>query len=135
MDIRFLRWGGMAALLAVALGAFGAHGLKQVVDAAAVTIFDTGVRYQFYHALALLLLGLLVSPRASRRLVYAGYCFLAGIVFFSGSLYLLAIQDWLGVSLRWLGPVTPLGGLLFIIGWVLFILSIRTINNEVHSEH
>lgn len=114
----------MAALLAAAavmLGAFGAHGLKAKLTPDQLQVFETGVKYQFYHALGLFLLGLLLPQHSSNPLlVYAGYAFMVGILLFSGSLYLLANKTLLGIEgWRWLGPVTPLGGLSFIVGWLL----------------
>jgi len=98
-------------LLDVALGAFGAHALKGRLSPEALAVFETGVRYQAYHALALLLLAALRGPDR------AAWCFVGGIVLFSGSLYALALT-----GVRWLGAVTPLGGLLFLAGWLLLAL-------------
>ena len=100
--------------LAVGLGAFGAHALKSRLTPDMLAIFETGVRYQVYHALALLLLAALRGPNKS------GWCFTAGIVLFSGSLYLLALT---GVR-KW-GAVTPIGGLLFLAGWLIMLLQRR----------
>lgn len=106
--------GAVGMFLAVALGAFAAHGLKARLSPDMLTIWETGVRYQVYHALALLLLG------ASRGPDRAGWCFLGGIVIFSGSLYLLALT-----GEKRLGAITPIGGLLFLAGWLLFALKPR----------
>ena len=99
---------------AVLLGAFAAHGLKERLSAEALAWFETGVRYQMYHALALLLCGVLArtgsAPRAS------AVCFVLGTALFSGSLYVLALTD-----ARWLGMVTPLGGAAFVLGWLLLL--------------
>ncbi|WP_282777330.1 DUF423 domain-containing protein [Phaeodactylibacter xiamenensis] len=119
----FLRLGGLMALLAVALGAFGSHGLKNAVDAASVNTFEIGVRYQFYHAFALLAVGLLLYWRKNKLLTAAGWLFIAGIVLFSGSLYLLAISELFSLNTSVLGPVTPVGGVAFIAGWACFILA------------
>ena len=102
------------AMLAVVIGAFGAHGLKQVLDAYSLGLVETAARYQMYHALALLLVGLFaMSPRFSRRwLRLAAFAFGLGIVLFSGSLYILALS-----GVRWWGAITPIGGLSFIVGW------------------
>lgn len=109
-------WFRLAAalgFLAVALGAFGAHALKDVLTANATeSVWNTAVQYHFLHALAIAILTL--HPRAPKR---AGICFLAGIVLFSGSLYLLALFSW-----KWLGPVTPLGGVAFLAGWTWIAL-------------
>jgi uncharacterized membrane protein YgdD (TMEM256/DUF423 family) len=107
----WIQAGAVLMFLAVALGAFAAHGLKSRLTPDMLAIWETGVRYHVYHALALLALG------ASRGPDKAGWCFLGGIVVFSGSLYLLALT-----GERRLGMITPLGGLLFLVGWVLFAL-------------
>ena len=118
--------------LAVILGAFGAHGLKAVLSVSSLATFETGVKYQFMHALALILLSIMVSnqmqsPTAStsslsstlKGLRNAGLFFTIGICLFSGSLYLLAIQTILPFQLgAWMGPITPIGGFFFILGWV-----------------
>jgi uncharacterized membrane protein YgdD (TMEM256/DUF423 family) len=119
----FLRLGSLFALLAVTLGAFGAHGLKAIIEADSLNTFEIGVRYQFYHAFALLAAGLLAYSRKVRLLQWAGWCFVVGILLFSGSLYLLALKDALSLPVAWLGPVTPIGGVFFIIGWALFFVS------------
>lgn len=113
MDL-WIRLGSVSMLLAVALGAFAAHGLKSRLAPDMMAVFETGVRYHVYHALALLLLGACRGPDK------AGWCFAGGIVLFSGSLYLLALT-----GQRRLGMVTPLGGVLFLAGWVLFALKPR----------
>lgn len=110
-------WLGLAAIsgfLAVALGAFGAHALKTRLTPEMLAVWRTGVDYQFYHALALLLLGMLARQTPSGTLDLAGGCFAAGIVLFSGSLYALALSE-----VRVLGAITPFGGLLFLAGWLL----------------
>lgn len=120
----FLKTGALLALLAVALGAFGAHGLKKMVDADAVAVFDTGVRYQVYHALALLFTGMLFQHFSASKLKWAGYCFIAGIILFSGSLYLLTFFKASGtVGLSGLGILTPIGGVGFLAGWLFLFLS------------
>ncbi len=109
----FLILSSLAGGLAVVLGAFAAHGLKTRLEPALLTAFKTGVEYQFYHALALLGVAILLQQwHASNLLVAAGIAFTLGILLFSGSLYGLALLQW-----KWLGPVTPLGGLCFIVGW------------------
>lgn len=112
--------GALLGAAAVALGAFGAHGLSGKLPPERLQIFETGVRYHFYHVLALLLVGVLASQSPSVALHWSARLFVLGIVFFSGSLYLLATRDLLGIA-GWskiLGPITPLGGLLFIAGWI-----------------
>jgi uncharacterized membrane protein YgdD (TMEM256/DUF423 family) len=116
----FLAIGCIAALLAVALGAFGAHGLKARIAPELMAAYQTGVEYHFYHALGVILLGLtaLHLPE-SVYLRSAGWAMLAGIVLFSGSLYLLALT-----GLVWLGAITPAGGAAFIAAWGLFAAAI-----------
>lgn len=123
----FLLTAAALGALAVALGAFGAHGLKQIVPAETVSTFETAVRYQFYHTLALLAVGLLFEKIPTRFMRYAGICFITGIVLFSGSLYALtALQATETVGLRSIGIITPFGGLFFVAGWVcMFVALVR----------
>jgi uncharacterized membrane protein YgdD (TMEM256/DUF423 family) len=108
---------GVAAILgglSVAAGAFASHALREKLSERALEIFETGARYQMYHALALLLVALLLSraEAAQSTLVASGLAFIVGVVVFSGSLYTLSLT-----SIKWLGAITPLGGAAFIIGW------------------
>ncbi len=120
-----LRTGAITALLAVALGAFGAHGLKKLVEPESVAVFDTGVRYQVYHAIAILITGILFHHFPNKKILYAGYFFLAGIILFSGSLYLLTFFKAQGVvGMSGIGIITPIGGLMFLTGWLLMVLGI-----------
>lgn len=117
MDGRFFAGAGaLFMLLGVAFGAFGAHGLKDVLDAEMKAVFETGVRYQVYHALGLFAAAWVLEQYASRLAAYGGLCFIAGIVLFSGSLYGLSLS-----GLRRLGAITPLGGLLFLAGWLCLL--------------
>ena len=109
---------GVLGFLAVALGAFGAHALKARLEPGQLVVFETGVRYQMYHALALLAVAMLADRRPCGALNAAGSLFLAGVLLFSGSLYLLSTQGW-----RWLGPVTPLGGVCFLAGWIALAIA------------
>ncbi len=111
----FLFYSSVLGFLSVALGAFGAHALKEKFNEYQMGIFHTGVQYQFFHTLALGLVGVLLlkSPEVS-LFKNAGYAFLFGVTIFSGSLYLLAFTQ-----LKWLGAITPIGGLSFLIGWAL----------------
>lgn len=119
MDRIFFMAGSISAGLAVALGAFGAHALRDRLAPDLQAIFETGVRYHFYHALALLAVAWAVTRWPESGLpANAGWLFMAGTLVFSGSLYLLALTD-----TRWLGAITPLGGLAFIAGWVCLALS------------
>lgn len=117
----FLTIGAFAALLAVALGAFGAHSLRGVLTPAQLEVYQTGVQYQMYHALALLLVALLAERHlAPARVRIVGWLFTAGMLFFSGSLYALALS-----GVRVLGAITPLGGVCFLAGWLTLALSAR----------
>ncbi len=108
----FLLIGAISGFFTVALGAFGAHGLKQVLSPGLLQTFNTGVDYQGLHSLALLATGLLLRTEDQAAIRLAGWCFASGILIFSGSLYLLALTD-----ARWLGAVTPFGGTAFLVGW------------------
>jgi uncharacterized membrane protein YgdD (TMEM256/DUF423 family) len=119
MDRAFLAFGGVFAFLAVALGAFGAHALQDILDDRAQEIFETGVRYQMYHALALLLVGLLLTRGGGTGLVAAGWAFTAGILLFSGSLLVLSLA-----GIRWMGAVAPVGGTALLLGWALLVWSV-----------
>ncbi|MDZ7779709.1 MAG: DUF423 domain-containing protein [Gemmatimonadota bacterium] len=116
MDRIFLGLGATLAGLAVALGAFGAHALRASLGADDLATFETGVRYHMYHALALLAVAWAAARwPAATSLTVAGWSFVVGVLVFSGSLYLLVLT-----GQRWLGAVTPLGGLAFLLGWILF---------------
>lgn len=119
MQKLFLMAGSIAMTLAVALGAFGAHGLKKILSEEMLTIFETGVRYHFYHALGLLIIGLAARHLSTSLLSWSGWLMVAGIIIFSGSLYILSIS-----GIRWLGAITPIGGLCYIAAWVLFAIAV-----------
>lgn len=123
MNKAILITGVVAGMLAVILGAFGAHGLKKIVDLAAVDSFNTGVRYQMYHAIVLLVLGSM-SKIEEQRKKSIFYLFTLGMVLFSGSIYLLVVDQSLGIDLSGIGFVTPIGGSLLIVGWFLFLRAI-----------
>jgi uncharacterized membrane protein YgdD (TMEM256/DUF423 family) len=119
MERLFFILGSLSGGLAVALGAFGAHVLEGRLAADLLANFETGARYQMYHALALLAVAWAVGRGAGSSLpVAAGWAFVAGSVLFSGSLYLMALTGW-----RWLGAVTPLGGVAFVAGWLCLLLA------------
>src|SRR5436853_5237933 len=108
MQKMFLTLGTAAAAIGIILGAFGAHALKEKIAADQLPVFETGVRYQMYHAFALLLVGMLYEKFGGSMLAMAGYSFTAGIIFFSGSLYLLSTRELLSIqSWKLLGPITP----------------------------
>lgn len=116
----FLILGGINAALVVMLGAFGAHGLKARISADMLAVYQTGVHYHLFHALGLLAVGLVASQIAdSVWLKWSGWLMLLGIILFSGSLYVLSVS-----GLRWLGMVTPFGGLAFIAAWIVFVIAI-----------
>lgn len=112
--------GSLFMVLAVGFGAFGAHIVQELLTPDRFDVFKTAVEYHFYHAIGLLILGL-ISQRieSSKWIQWSGYCMIAGIVIFSGSLYILTLTD-----TSWLGAVTPLGGFAFILGWVFLILGV-----------
>ncbi len=112
MANRILVIGACAALIGVAAGAFGAHGLRPILSEKMMTVFETGVRYHLVHALAMLIAGLSAHWFSHRIFVWSGWSFLIGLLLFSGSLYTLALS-----GIRGLGILTPFGGLAFLIGW------------------
>ncbi len=120
----FLKTAALCGALAVMLGAFAAHGLKAVLAADNLQIFETAVRYQFYHVFALLAVGILYQAFPGKLMKWAGKLFIAGILLFSGSLYLLCYVKYAGLSLNWIGAITPLGGAAFIAGWVMLFWAI-----------
>ena len=123
---KFLKIGALVGAAAVGIGAFGAHGLKPLLSEYQIAIFEKGVQYQFYHAFAILAIGLLLQKNPnSPWLRRSGWLFLAGIIGFSGSLFLLACRDLLPFSVFWAGPVTPLGGICFLAGWIAIFLGTR----------
>ncbi len=118
----FLSIAAILGATSVAFGAFAAHALREKLTERATEIFETGARYQMYHALALLLVALLLSraEAAQSSLVAAGYAFIVGVALFSGSLYALSLT-----GVKWLGAITPLGGVAFIVGWgCLFVATL-----------
>ncbi len=114
MDRFFFISGSISAFLGVALGAFAAHGLKTKLPPDMFNIFEVGVRYHMYHALALLAVAWASTRWPGASITAAGWLFLAGTIIFSGSLYLLSLS-----GMRWLGAITPIGGLAFLLGWLL----------------
>ena len=125
MNTSFLMTGTFLAGLAVVLGAFGAHGLKKIVPPETVSTFQTGVQYQMYHALALIFVGILFERMDHGLLKWAGICFIAGVILFSGSLYLITLLKAKNtVGLSGIGIITPFGGLFFVAGWLLMLYGI-----------
>lgn len=126
----FLIIASILGALSVALGAFGAHALKQIVPPESVITFETGVRYQFYHTFALLAVAILFETFPGKWLVTAGWLFILGIVLFSGSLYILtALKATNTVGMKGIGVITPVGGLLFVAGWICLLIGIMASPN------
>lgn len=114
----FLLLSALLGLLGVAMGAFGAHGLKAILNPEMLSVYKTAVNYQMWHALALGLIAVFQQQIPESNLLrWAGWLMLIGIVLFSGSLYLLAI-----LNIKWLGMITPIGGMAFILGWMLILV-------------
>lgn len=123
----FIIAGAVNAAIAVALGAFGAHALKEKLSEHYLAIWETAVQYQMFHALALIAIGILMSPTlfgSVTQLSWAGYLILAGIIIFSGSLYVLSLT---GIGI--LGAITPIGGVAFIVGWIMLIIAAIKFSN------
>ena len=106
--------------LAVLLGAFGAHALKTSLSPEMMQVYKTGVEYQFYHALGLLLIGLIRFQVKSEYIKWSGILIGIGIILFSGSLYILSVS-----GIKWIGAITPIGGLSFVAGWIFLAVAIR----------
>ncbi len=125
MQKSFLKIAALLGGLSVILGAFGAHALKQLINDKSVITFETGVRYQFYHVVALFITAILYKEFKNNYLQWAGRLFCFGILLFSGSLYLLSFIEMADKpGLKWLGAITPLGGICFIAGWLLLAMGI-----------
>jgi uncharacterized membrane protein YgdD (TMEM256/DUF423 family) len=125
MNRNFLSIAALLGALSVALGAFAAHKLKQIASPDAVAVFETGVRYQFYHVFALLIVALLSEKLTNKWMTWAGNCFITGIILFSGSLYILtALKIADNDHLNFIGAVTPIGGLFFIAGWLFLLFGV-----------
>ncbi|MEI6488268.1 MAG: DUF423 domain-containing protein [Bacteroidota bacterium] len=129
MQKRIIVFSGISGAIAVALGAMAAHFLKSKLATGLITetnlqTFDTAARYQMYHSIVLLIVALLSDRITNKWLHKSASCFMIGIVCFSGSLYLLATAGLMGfANVRWLGPITPIGGMFFIAGWLLLAFS------------
>lgn len=120
----FIKTAAILGALSVILGAFAAHGLKKILTAEDLQIFETAVRYQFYHVFALLAAGVLYKEFPGKLMRGAGVLFMAGIVIFSGSLYLLCYVRHGEMPLNWPGAITPFGGLAFIAGWIMLFTAV-----------
>jgi uncharacterized membrane protein YgdD (TMEM256/DUF423 family) len=120
-----LKTAAIMGALSVVLGAFAAHTLKNYISNNAIAIFETGVRYQFYHVFAILAIAIIYKDFATSGVKYAAWFFLAGILLFCGSLYFLAIiQGTVQPGYKWVGAITPFGGLCFIAGWLWLLVAV-----------
>lgn len=120
----FIKIAALTGMLSVILGAFAAHKLKEVLSGDNLQVFETAVRYQFYHVFALLAVAILYKDFAGKFLKWAGYLFITGFILFSGSLYLLCYVKHTGLPMTWLGAITPFGGAAFIAGWFLLFMAV-----------
>ena len=125
MHKSILKTAAIIGALSVMLGAFAAHTLKEILEPASLQIFETAVRYQFYHVFALLAVGILYKEFPVKLMIWAGRLFVTGIVLFSGSLYLLCYVKHNQLPLNWLGAITPFGGVAFIAGWVMVFMAVK----------
>jgi uncharacterized membrane protein YgdD (TMEM256/DUF423 family) len=122
MNRSILIWGALLGVIAIILGAFAAHGLKPLLSIEKIQTFETGVKYQMYHALFLLFLGSLpVASEKVKRICF--YLTLFGVLFFSGSIYLLATNSLTSFDFKLIGPITPIGGVLMISAWIVLLIS------------
>jgi uncharacterized membrane protein YgdD (TMEM256/DUF423 family) len=125
MQTFFLKIAAILGALAVSAGAFGAHALKQLLSDKYLSVFETAVRYQFYHVFALLAVGILFKEFPNNYMLWSGRLFCYGILIFSGSLYVMTFLEALGIQgFKWLGAITPIGGLCLIAGWALMAIAI-----------
>ncbi|MEO8822606.1 MAG: DUF423 domain-containing protein [Ginsengibacter sp.] len=122
----FIKTAAILGALSVAIGAFAAHTLKGAISDYALEIFETSVKYQFYHVFGLLAVGIIYKEFPGKMLLWAGRLFIAGIILFSGSLYILAaIKAAVQPGYNWIGAITPLGGLCFILGWIFLFIGCK----------
>jgi len=119
MNKTFLIIGAVLMAFGVGLGAFGAHALKQKLSVEMMAVYKTAVEYNFYHALGLILIGILYQLYPSKMVMASGWVVFLGVILFSGSLYFLSIT-----GIKWIGAITPIGGVAFIAGWVLLVIGI-----------
>lgn len=120
----FILLGAISGFLSVSFGAFGAHAIKQWMSADLMSVYQTAVSYQMYHSLGLILIALVYQHHQNKLVKVAGWLMLAGIIIFSGSLYTLSLSD-----TRWLGAITPIGGILLLLSWFLLGLGISKADN------
>ncbi len=127
---KLLQWAAMSGLIAVMLGAFGAHGLKPLIDEKTLHAYNTAVLYHFLHTLVLLSMALWHGEKSGNQFTWSVRLFLAGMLGFSGSLYAIALSKAAGIDISWLGPVTPMGGLLLMGGWLMLFLHASQNNKQ-----
>jgi uncharacterized membrane protein YgdD (TMEM256/DUF423 family) len=125
MNKKVISTAAILVILAIILGAFGAHTLKDIISVDKLSSFETGVRYQMYQALALLIIGFNYDKLKLNSFIIS--LIIIGIIYFSFSIYFLSLQEWLNWNLSFLGPITPIGGVLLIIGWLMFL--VRTVKS------
>ena len=126
MHKQFLSVSFVLGAIAVALGAFGAHAIRELVDEKAIQTWQTAVQYHFYHLFAIALVAILLKQGVNVWYKRAGYLFIAGILVFSGSLYTMILLKATGAtSVNWLGAITPIGGVCFIAGWLFLLIGVR----------
>lgn len=125
MNKKVISTAAILAILAIILVAFGAHTLKDIISVDKLSSFETGVRYQMYQALALLIIGFNYDKLKLNSFIIS--LIIIGIIYFSFSIYFLSLQEWLNWNLSFLGPITPIGGVLLIIGWLMFL--VRTVKS------
>ena len=126
MDKQFSSISFILGAIAVSLGAFGAHALRELVDEKAIQTWQTAVQYHFYHLFAIALVAILLKQGTNAWYKRAGYLFIAGILVFSGSLYtMILLKETGATSVNWLGAITPIGGVCFIAGWLFLLIGVR----------
>lgn len=130
MHKQLLIFGFINCLIAVVLGAFAAHTLADLVSTKSISAFQTGVRYQFFHGLSIGISAILLFLFKVKHFQTAARIHLIGIILFSGSIYFLALKEIIPFSVTWLGPLTPIGGLFFITGWIILIIATTKIKDE-----
>ena len=126
MKMNSVKTGAIIAALSIMMGAFGAHLLKDILSEKALALYETGIKYQLYHAFALIIAGILYQLSPDKKIKTASTLFLLGILFFSGSLNFLSYKINNNIEgLKWVGPITPLGGLCFIAGWIFLAIGYK----------
>lgn len=129
----YLKTAAIIGAVSVAMGAFAAHSLKDLISDYALGIFETGIRYQFYHVFALILTGILYKEYPGKLLKWAGLLFIIGIILFSGSLYMLtAVKAMVQPGFNWIGAITPFGGVCFIAGWICLFIAFFKRSTALH---